>query len=202
MPKRPKDDPSPLYQRKEPLPGDGRYAEGEVIKGKERICNCCKTWKPFDCYPKNKKCVMGLNATCRDCVNEKSRIRYAEKDILSRRKDKKSVYDRERRERLRAEGKLKRQRPEVEREQRMKREYGITTKDYEAMVEAQNNECAICFASGEQERNSKLVIDHCHASGKVRGLLCNKCNLLLGHANDSIGQLERAILYLSDKGEG
>jgi hypothetical protein len=202
MPKRPKDDPSPLYQRKEPKPGDGRYANGEVVKDGQRICNCCKTWKPIEWYAKSKAGHIGLSAVCKDCENEKARVRYAEKDILSRRKGKKSVYDKERRERLRAEGKLKRQRPEAEREQRMKREYGITTKDYEAMVEAQNNECAICFASGEQERNSKLVIDHCHASGKVRGLLCNKCNLLLGHANDSIGQLEQAILYLSDKGEG
>jgi hypothetical protein len=202
MPKRPKDDPSPLYQRKEPLPGDGRYAEGEVIRGEERICNSCKTWKPFDCYAKNKNCIMGISAACRDCINEKTRIRYAEKDILSRRKDKKSVYDQERRENLRAEGKLKKPDPDMQREQRMKREYGITIQDYEAMVKAQNNECAICFASGDQERNRRLVIDHCHASGKVRGLLCNKCNLLLGHAQDTIGRLERAILYLSDKGEG
>jgi hypothetical protein len=145
---------------------------------------------------------MRLSAICRDCQNAKDRARYAQKDILSRRKEQKSVYDRERRERLRAEGKLKKPDPETQREQAMKRKYGITTKDYEVMVEAQNNECAICFAPGEQERNGRLVIDHCHASGKVRGLLCNKCNLLLGHANDAIECLERAILYLANRGEG
>lgn len=202
MPRRPKDDPSPLYQRKEPEPGDGRYANGEVVKDGQRICNCCKSWKPIEQYTKSKTGHMGLSAVCKDCENEKARIRYAEKDILSRRKGQKSVYDRERRKRLRAEGKLKKPDPEAQREQAMKRKYGITIKDYEAMVKAQNNECAICFAPGEQERNGKLVIDHCHASGKVRGLLCNKCNLLLGHANDTIERLERAILYLSNRGEG
>ena len=202
MPKRPKDDPSPLYQRKEPEPGDGRYASGEVIKNGQRICNSCKTWKPFNCYAKSKGGVMGLSAVCRKCENEKARERYVRNDILSRRKEQKSVYDKERRERLRAEGKLKKPDPETQREQRMKREYGITIKDYENMIEAQNNQCAICFAPGEAERNGKLVIDHCHTSGKVRGLLCNKCNLLLGHANDTIERLERAILYLSKRGEG
>jgi hypothetical protein len=202
MRKRPKDDPSPLYQRKKPELGDGRYISGEVIKNEQRVCNSCKTWKSFDCYAKNKSGVMGLSAVCRECENEKARERYARNDILSRRKGKKSAYDKERRERLRAEGKLKKPNPETQREQRMKREYGITIKDYENMVEAQSNQCAICFTPSEAERNGKLVIDHCHASGKVRGLLCNKCNLLLGHANDKIERLERAILYLSKRGEG
>jgi hypothetical protein len=90
----------------------------------------------------------------------------------------------------------------VQREKAMKHKYGITIKNYEDMVEAQNNKCAICSARGEEERNGKLVVDHCHASGKIRGLLCNKCNLLLGHADDTIERLERAILYLSQRGEG
>ena len=202
MPKRPKDDPSPLYQRKEPEPGDGRYANGEVVKDGQRICNCCKAWRPIERYAKSKTGHIGLSAICRDCQNAKDRARYAQKDILSRRKGQKSVYDKERRERLRSEGNLKKPDPEMQREQRMKREYGLTINDYEDMVKAQSNQCAICLAPGEAERNRKLVIDHCHASGKVRGLLCNKCNLLLGHANDTIERLERAILYLSKRGEG
>jgi hypothetical protein len=202
MPKRQKDDPSPLYQRKEPDPGDARYATGEVIKDGQRICNFCKTWKPFSDYAKSKTGHMGLSAVCRDCENKKARERYAKNDILSRRKEKKRIYDKERRERLRAEGKLKKLDPEVQREKAMKHKYGITIKNYEDMVEAQNNKCAICSARGEEERNGKLVVDHCHASGKIRGLLCNKCNLLLGHADDTIERLERAILYLSQRGEG
>lgn len=202
MPRRPKDDPSPVYQRKEPELGDGRYAAGEVIKDGLRICNSCKTWKPFDCYAKNKTGHMGLSAVCRDCENRKARERYARNDVLSRRKEKKRIYDKGRRERLRAEGKLKKNDPQVQREQMMKRKYGMTIKDYDDMVQSQNNQCAICFALGSKERNGRLVIDHCHASGKVRGLLCNKCNLLLGHADDTIERLERAILYLSQRGEG
>ena len=145
---------------------------------------------------------MGLSAVCRDCVNEKGRARYADKDILSKRKAQKSAYDKARREKLKAEGKLKPVDAEALRARMLKRNYGITPKDYDAMVETQNNECLICFASGDKERNKRLVVDHCHASGKVRGLLCNKCNLLLGHADDTIDRLERAILYLKERGEG
>jgi hypothetical protein len=202
MPKRAKDDPSPSYQRKDPEPGDGRYAAGEVIKDGYRLCNHCKTWKPFDCYAKNKNCVMGLSAVCRDCINEKARIRYTNKDILSRRKEQKSAYDKARRERLKAEGNLKPTDAGVLRARMLKRNYGMTPEDYDSMVETQNNECLICFTSGDQERNKRLLVDHCHASGKVRGLLCNKCNLLLGHADDTIDRLERAILYLKERGEG
>ena len=145
---------------------------------------------------------MGLNAICRDCVNEKARARYAEKDILSRRKEQKSNYDKERREKLRAEGKLKPLDPDIARMQMLRRNYGMTPDDYNAMVAKQSNQCLICSVSGESERNQRLVVDHCHTSGKVRGLLCNKCNLLLGHADDTIDRLERAIFYLKERGEG
>lgn len=202
MPKRHKDDPSPSYQRKQSVPGDGRYATESVINDGQRICNQCKEWKSFDCYAKNKQCVMGINATCRDCVNEKARARYAAKDILSRRKQQKSNYDKERRGKLRAEGKLKPLDPGTARMQMLRRNYGMTPDDYDAMVAEQSNQCLICSVNGESERNHRLVIDHCHASGKVRGLLCNKCNLLLGHADDTIDRLERAILYLKQRGEG
>ena len=83
---------------------------------------------------------MGINATCRDCVNEKARARYAAKDILSRRKQQKSNYDKERRGKLRAEGKLKPLDPGTAQMQMLRRNYGMTPDDYDAMVAEQSNQ--------------------------------------------------------------
>lgn len=73
--------------------------------------------------------------------------------------------------------------------------YGITGADYDALLAKQNNKCAIC------DEETKLFIDHDHASGKVRGLLCLHCNSLLGFAKDSPYRLERASAYLHALGE-
>ena len=202
MPKRSKDDPSPHYKRQTPKLGDGRFAEGEIIQNGQRVCKGCQTWKDLSFFAKNKTGVAGLKAHCRECENTAARQRYANSEIGARRRQQKSEYDKARYERFKAEGKNVSGDPEMARQRMLKRNYGLTTEDYEAMVEAQGNECLICNVSGDKVRNQRLVVDHCHVSGKVRGLLCQKCNLLLGHADDTIGRLEQAILYLRDKGEG
>ena len=75
--------------------------------------------------------------------------------------------------------------------------YGITLEEYGRMFETQNAGCAIC---GEVRDKSKMLcVDHCHKTGKVRGLLCEKHNWLLGNANDSIQILESAIKYLKER---
>jgi Autographiviridae endonuclease VII len=83
----------------------------------------------------------------------------------------------------------------------IRRKYGITLEDYESMLKKQNNVCAICFKEDMTiEANSMrlkgLCIDHCHITNKVRGLLCNKCNPMIGYSQDSIQILESAIRYL------
>jgi hypothetical protein len=73
--------------------------------------------------------------------------------------------------------------------------YGITDVDYKRMLEEQNGVCAICqeFHGG---RSGRLDIDHCHVTGKVRGLLCHKCNRALGLLKERIENLQGAIAYL------
>ena len=61
-------------------------------------------------------------------------------------------------------------------------------------LEDQNNECAICGTPFEDEY--KAQIDHCHTSGRVRGLLCIECNWMLGKANDNPTILRNAAAYL------
>lgn len=82
-----------------------------------------------------------------------------------------------------------------ERRYQFKKKYGITIDQYQEMYDKQEGKCAIC--SVHQDNLSRaLCIDHNHSSGKIRGLLCDKCNSILGYANDNITNLENAINYL------
>lgn len=74
--------------------------------------------------------------------------------------------------------------------------YGITLRQYNEMLEIQNNICRICF--GVNENGRYLDVDHCHKTGKIRGLLCNSCNRLLSNAKDDTVLLESAIKYLKE----
>jgi hypothetical protein len=72
--------------------------------------------------------------------------------------------------------------------------YGITTDDYLVMLEAQNGVCVIC--QREDALGTRLCVDHCHETGRVRGLLCRKCNQTLGAHNDDPGWFAAASEYL------
>lgn len=83
----------------------------------------------------------------------------------------------------------------------LKKKYGITVEGYKIMVAQQNGVCAICSQPEKRvdHRNkkiSRLAVDHCHATNRVRALLCHKCNAILGQAGDSIDLLEKCITYL------
>lgn len=83
------------------------------------------------------------------------------------------------------------------RERKLKK-YGITQAQYEEMARRQGFKCAICQCKMEIGGAEKeAYIDHDHKTGKVRGLLCMKCNSMLGMAEDNIDTLKNAIEYLS-----
>src|ERR1019366_1751148 len=77
--------------------------------------------------------------------------------------------------------------------------YGITLVQYKEMLQEQNSCCAICNKPETRTRNGKLTmlsVDHNHTTGEVRGLLCNKCNTLIGYANEDAKILEASLKYL------
>lgn len=82
-------------------------------------------------------------------------------------------------------------------ERKLVREYGITQDQYNILLEVQNNKCKLCGKtdSGRKDKG-RLVVDHDHSSGKVRGLLCHPCNVSLGLMNDDPELLERAAQYI------
>lgn len=81
----------------------------------------------------------------------------------------------------------------------IKRTYDITYEDYEALLISQNYSCAICKSRIGNARSSRLFVDHCHNTAKVRGLLCSNCNHGLGQFKDSPKLLQRAIEYLGQE---
>lgn len=80
-------------------------------------------------------------------------------------------------------------------ESSLKRLYGITLEDYNRLLTEQNSCCAICNLH-ETAHNGRLHVDHCHTTGKVRGLLCHGCNTGIGLFKESEDIMLKAIGYL------
>ena len=91
--------------------------------------------------------------------------------------------------------------PDATWEAHVLRKFGLTANDYFTMLEVQGGGCAICgeLKPGGRPRADgqvHLAVDHCHTTGKVRGLLCQRCNTIIGKANDSVVLLRVAMNYL------
>jgi hypothetical protein len=87
---------------------------------------------------------------------------------------------------------------EKQRHTARKRRYGITQEQYEGMLEKQNHRCAICETDTVGRNHTAFHVDHNHDTGKVRGLLCDKCNRGLGYFNDNPDFLKKASEYLNE----
>lgn len=75
--------------------------------------------------------------------------------------------------------------------------YGMTPAEYGALLEATGNRCAICDIPAEGSAKGRLHVDHDHESGRVRGLLCNRCNSAVERLEAVPGWTERASAYLA-----
>lgn len=80
--------------------------------------------------------------------------------------------------------------PSRHRAQKLLQRYGITEDEYNAMLLQQDGRCRICA------RYRKLMVDHSHVTGKVRGLLCSHCNAALGFLEENVDAFAQAIIYI------
>lgn len=135
----------------------------------ERKCMRCKEIKLRENFQTSEEGFLG--SICSSCQGTKLKIDH--------RINRKSTY---------------------KKEQRFKK-YGLTEESYNQMLEQQINKCGICekelVRTSELHKNP-INIDHCHETGKVRGLLCNTCNTGLGGFKDSVDNLMNAIQYLKN----
>lgn len=93
--------------------------------------------------------------------------------------------------------KKKRETPHLKKCHQLRTHYGITYDDYLKMLAEQGGGCAICKGTSPGRKGvTHFSVDHCHATNRVRGLLCTSCNNGLGRFKDSPTFLENAIAYL------
>jgi hypothetical protein len=115
----------------------------------------------------------GLNSKCKSCFSSyKSEWKKKNREEI-RRKDSEYYF------------KNKKKINEYSRWHSLKKKYGLSIGEYNQMVAKQNNSCAICQQPRSAFKNN-LVVDHCHSSGKIRGLLCDPCNVYLGHYENRV----------------
>ena len=142
-----------------------------------------KEWRK-QWYQKNKA-VVNTRKTQWNAANP-DRV----KEIRQRTKDKRRDYNNTYNRRYRA---IKKEIQPLEHYiYQIGKRYGLSKREYMKMLNAQQERCAIC----RQKSHRRLAVDHCHTTGKIRGLLCLKCNSLLGYAKDNIETLMSAREYL------
>lgn len=147
------------------------------------------------CHPNRKHKAKGLCGACYERHLKKINPEYKKRQMSNTTK-----WARENPEKMKAiyeRRKLKQQSdPEFKANKRNRhliKKYGITNEDYEVMLEEQNGNCALCFRA---QGKFRLHIDHCHTTGRVRGLLCHQCNWYLGIIDADIAILDRIKEYI------
>jgi hypothetical protein len=87
--------------------------------------------------------------------------------------------------------------PEKHRAKWLRQKFDLTIEEYETMLKNQEGRCAICLSDTFNFSHGKRAhVDHCHDTGKVRGLLCGRCNVALGHFKHDPEIIQKAINYL------
>lgn len=165
-----------------------------------KTCRNCKILKPLDNFNNNPKNAGGKMTLCRECGKAYSKLYHSknkEKDIKYRQLHKDRIKLSRETWYYKKGGNLKC------RERILKNRFNITRNEYNRLLEQQNHKCAICKNSEicKDRRNNKLrelAVDHCHTTGKIRGLLCYNCNRGIGHLQDSLSILREALDYLSN----
>lgn len=159
-----------------------------------KVCRTCDTLLPLTEFYRSardghqsmcKRCKRAYNQANKEAINARERI-YTKAWKLRTGRYKPREW--------------KPPKPKVVRPKRVKgettprlRKYGLSIADFDAMVERQGGVCAIC--RGDDPRG--LVIDHCHDTGQVRGLLCNRCNTGIGMLRDNAAVVASAGHYLA-----
>jgi hypothetical protein len=150
----------------------------------EKVCTKCHIAKPLDDFYFDS-CRGKHLPHCKNCVKEYRR-EFLKKnpEIRKERVLRKKLYDQNR------------YNPKSEYFRKIEKKYGITKELYEEILYTQNYRCAICGMC-QSELPKRLAMDHNHETNQVRGLLCDKCNKMLGHARENISILQAAIDYLN-----
>ena len=143
-------------------------------------CSKCRKTLSLSEFSKRKRSKEGYRGTCKSC-------RY---------KDRKRWLNNGGKE---VDAKIARnyRKTDKEKNSTLIRNYGISLEDWNNLFELQGGRCAICKVP-QSDLNSSLCVDHDHYSGKVRGLLCRHCNLVLGRVNEDSNIAQNLVRYINE----
>lgn len=154
-----------------------------------RVCSSCQAEKPLttDNFFSSKR-RSGFGGACKICTTARrvaceQRIKAADPAELARRR---SIY------RLRHKARHPERIKAAQRAADLRRGYGITPEQYDELLSKQAGLCKIC---GSQVAR-RLVVDHNHETGQVRGLLCSNCNVAIGLFGENVERMLAAIEYV------
>lgn len=152
-----------------------------LVESIDKKCHLCNVTKPIDEFFKDASNSDGYARRCKECKNAQT------KAWRNKNKEDYNEYMRKHRE--------EHPQSEIQKEQNrnrvMKSRYGIDGNDYKALLDLQKDVCAIC----EQKSKRRLLVDHDHSNGMVRGLLCDRCNVAIAIL-DNPTLLQAAKKYL------
>lgn len=154
---------------------------------RSRECNTCKVTKTMDCFYRDKSQRGGYRGQCKDCYKEA----HLTEETLEKRRLRQIKW--------RAFSGENARTLSSSRKQQILYKYGIWPEKYDEILASQGGCCAICCRRPTQEKWMGLYVDHCHVTGKIRGLLCRECNHGLGNFRDNPQILHRATNYILNR---
>lgn len=172
--------------------------DGALVKQ----CSRCAEIKPVSEFFKRTslRAKDGLTPQCKRCATEskwisvaKNKDHYAimNKDYYERNKERQARRYTEWRANASPEDRLR---------VALRHKYGLSLEDYKRMMAEQNDCCYLCGTHKSECRGGTLVVDHCHATMRVRRLLCHHCNCALGSAKDDPALMRKMATYLEAHG--
>ena len=150
----------------------------KVYLMKTKKCSRCGKDKLLDEFPKNKACFEGHSGVCKSC-------RYDDRKKWLKQGGNKVDAAIARKYRASRKGK----------ENRLMREYGLSSAEWQEFFDEQKGKCLICDTH-QSDLKQTLNVDHCHETGRVRGLLCGPCNQALGIMKDDKENVLRMVKYI------
>ena len=170
-------------------------------------CTKCLVVLPVESFY-NKTTKAGtatIVSRCKPCTLEDAKHKYdndptpLSEEELARSRAYRRAYHAANKESRNARAKAVRNAdPDRERNRKLIQRFGITLEEYDNMHNAQNGLCKIC--GNPEELDRRLAVDHNHETGKVRGLLCFRCNVILGHIeNTGLALIAKVLDYLDEE---
>lgn len=150
-------------------------------------CTKCKEAKQLTSFTRSNQSPDGRRYWCLSCQVAYNRSYVTRASVKERRKILRSE---------RPQSQRWKPTPESVRASKLRIKYGITPEKFDRMLAAQGGRCAICGTDKPRGRHNRFVVDHCHKTGVIRGILCSPCNYRLGVMGDTADGVRAHIHWL------